>query len=185
MNLALLSLQDKCSNIFKRIDVEYDENEHSLEMQYPFIKYINGDALVVPLMIGQLDRNCRRAVAQALSPFFESDENVFIISSDFCHWGKRFDFTQKYPNLPLHHFIKDLDSKAMQVISSKSADAFDRYLDETGNTICGSQPILLLLEVIEGNDKIFLQFIDYHRSSLAQSVSDSSVSYASGLIGLQ
>lgn len=28
-----------------------------------------------------------------LSPYLEDPSNLFIISSDFCHWGRRFSYT--------------------------------------------------------------------------------------------
>lgn len=42
--------------MFKEISLEEDETEHSLEMQYPFIKYAMGERKfkVVPIMVGRL-----------------------------------------------------------------------------------------------------------------------------------
>ena len=31
--------------------------------------------------------------AQILAPYLQDPRNVFVISSDFCHWGARFGFT--------------------------------------------------------------------------------------------
>ncbi len=28
-----------------------------------------------------------------LAPYLDDPGNVFIVSSDFCHWGQRFQFT--------------------------------------------------------------------------------------------
>ena len=37
---------------------------------------------------------CSEAVyGQALAPYLDDPGNVFVISSDFCHWGARFNFT--------------------------------------------------------------------------------------------
>jgi len=39
---------------------------------------------------------CTRSEASygaILAPYLEDPSNCFIISSDFCHWGKRFGFT--------------------------------------------------------------------------------------------
>ena len=33
------------------------------------------------------------AYGQALAPYLDDPRNVFVISSDFCHWGARFNFT--------------------------------------------------------------------------------------------
>lgn len=29
-------------------------------------------------------------VTRILAPYFEDEENLFVISSDFCHWGSRY-----------------------------------------------------------------------------------------------
>ena len=31
--------------------------------------------------------------AQVLAPYLQDPRNLFVISSDFCHWGARFGFT--------------------------------------------------------------------------------------------
>ena len=31
--------------------------------------------------------------AQVLAPYLQDPGNLFVISSDFCHWGARFGFT--------------------------------------------------------------------------------------------
>lgn len=37
---------------------------------------------------------CREAqYGRALSKYLDDPGNLFIISSDFCHWGDRFNFT--------------------------------------------------------------------------------------------
>jgi predicted class III extradiol MEMO1 family dioxygenase len=33
------------------------------------------------------------AYGKLLAPFLDQQENLFVISSDFCHWGSRFNFT--------------------------------------------------------------------------------------------
>jgi predicted class III extradiol MEMO1 family dioxygenase len=90
-----------------------DENEHSLEMQMPYIKKVLGgqNFTLVPIMVGRVsleqqelyDRSCmspplsasnyRCSYAKLLLPYFEQPGTVFVISSDFCHWGERFSFT--------------------------------------------------------------------------------------------
>jgi len=33
------------------------------------------------------------AYGKILAPYLDQQENLFVISSDFCHWGSRFNFT--------------------------------------------------------------------------------------------
>ena len=74
-----------------------DELEHSLEMHLPMIRHIfNGtgdDAIkVVPIVVGSLSREKEAEYGQILAPFFERPDTVFLVSSDFCHWGFDFDY---------------------------------------------------------------------------------------------
>ncbi len=45
--------------------------------------------------------DCREALyGRLLGPFLDDPQNLFIVSSDFCHWGQRFGFT--YHDIPKH-----------------------------------------------------------------------------------
>jgi len=50
----------------------------------------------VPIMVGQLKTDTIPGYAQSLLPYFEDERTLFVVSSDFCHWGKRFNFTHKF-----------------------------------------------------------------------------------------
>lgn len=39
----------------------------------------------LPNAVSSDARLCRRILA----PYLEDEENLFVISSDFCHWGSR------------------------------------------------------------------------------------------------
>jgi AmmeMemoRadiSam system protein B len=48
---------------------------------------------MVPLMVGSVPTKSMPKYAKALLPYFLDERTLFIVSSDFCHWGDRFDFT--------------------------------------------------------------------------------------------
>jgi AmmeMemoRadiSam system protein B len=89
---------------FTVMDKETDENEHSGEMQYPFIAKTFLDSaveasnlLVLPIMVGAISTAQEAHFGRVLSKFV-ARENVFtVISSDFCHWGARFGYTPTKP----------------------------------------------------------------------------------------
>lgn len=41
-------------------------------------------------MVGATSAATEAMFGALLAPYFDSPENLFVISSDFCHWGKRF-----------------------------------------------------------------------------------------------
>lgn len=63
-------------------------------MHLPYIKKIfaEKDFKLVPLMVGQVPIEKQQAYAQALLPLFKDDRTLFVVSSDFCHWGANFDY---------------------------------------------------------------------------------------------
>ena len=62
-------------------------------MQLPFLYKVFSDAgradalKIVPLIIGDLPEEEYRYYAEALLSLFLDERTVFVVSSDFCHWG--------------------------------------------------------------------------------------------------
>lgn len=55
--------------------------------------------------------------AKALLPLFLDESTLFVVSSDFCHWGERFDFTHKFVDEPIiYKSIEKLDKVGMNAI---------------------------------------------------------------------
>lgn len=171
-------------------DQQDDEEEHSLEMQYPYIyvtfkEYVK-NIKVVCICVGQLSETAEQKMAQALSSRFSNRENLFIFSSDFCHFGSRFSYNKvDRTDIPIHESIKNLDFRGIDIITKeKSHASFAKYLRETKNTICGRHPIGVLLALMEIEKSVHhtemdAQLFYYDQSSKCTSLKDSSVSYAS------
>jgi len=184
---------------FQEIDFDVDEEEHSLEMQFPFLKYIFGDSDVeiLPIMIGDIDFQMQEKIAECLMEFYKDKDTLFIVSSDFCHWGKRFRFTFYDKSFgKIFESIQMLDRMGMDSIESMDPNIFSEYLADYKNTICGRKPISILLSILnkfnlennlnikkEGFEKNqnFIKFVKYNQSSKVIEENDSSVSYAVGL----
>jgi AmmeMemoRadiSam system protein B len=162
--------------------------------------------LLVPILVGNTSPAAEKAYGALLAPYLADPTSVFIISSDFCHWGSRFSYTyylpstttdaasgislkrrDKAPTDPkIHESIKRIDELAMQAVESGSHEGFLGNLRETGNTVCGRHPIgvaMAAVEVLGEEGKIEaggrFRFVRYERSSEVEDPSDSSVSYAS------
>lgn len=48
---------------------------------------------IVPIMVGSLTVEREAAYGQLLAPYLADPNNLFVVSSDFCHWGQRFRYT--------------------------------------------------------------------------------------------
>jgi len=132
-----------------------DEAEHSLEMHIPYIKKVFNDYQfkLVPIMVGNLSPKAEQEYGQKLAPYLADDENLFIISSDFCHWGSNFDYYY-YKNgannekVEIWKSVENLDKLGMNYIESHDFQGFTKYLDETDNTICGRHPIGVFMNAL-------------------------------------
>ena len=127
-----------------------------------------------------------------LVDYFTDERTLFVISSDFCHWGERFQFTHKFDDFTegqIYKSIEKLDREGMAQIESQCLAKFQSYLDRTKNTICGRNPISILMALIEmtaSDERTYkTEFVKYDQSSSVKDFGDSSVSYASSITYLQ
>jgi predicted class III extradiol MEMO1 family dioxygenase len=76
------------SKLFTYLDKSVDMQEHSLELQFPFLKAVFGNSPVklVNIMVGVLDTAAKEEYGKQLVPYMKDPRTLFVISSDFCHW---------------------------------------------------------------------------------------------------
>ncbi|CAI1514932.1 hypothetical protein SEUBUCD646_0J02060 [Saccharomyces eubayanus] len=86
--------------LFKLMDHDTDMAEHSLEMQFPMLVETlkwRGVSLeevkVVPMMVSHNSTDIDQSIGEILFEYIKDPNNLFIVSSDFCHWGRRFQYT--------------------------------------------------------------------------------------------
>jgi len=172
---------------FDTMDTSVDEEEHSLEMHLPYIYHImlGHEFVLVPVLVGGLNFAHEAEYGSILAPYLADPATAFIISSDFCHWGRRFNYTYVPPGHDaIYKGIEALDREGMTLIEAQDAAGFSSYLKRTQNTICGRHPIGVLLQslaTLEAAGKT-VKFVRYAQSSACKSERDSSVSYASAAV---
>uniref|UniRef100_A0A1B0CMT0 Putative dioxygenase n=1 Tax=Lutzomyia longipalpis TaxID=7200 RepID=A0A1B0CMT0_LUTLO len=177
------------SQQFQWMDLKTDEDEHSIEMHLPYVAKVMEDFknqfTIVPILVGSLTPACEATYGEILAPYLADPQNLFVISSDFCHWGQRFRYTYYERSCgQIYKSIEKLDKNSMELIENLNPPAFTEYLKKYNNTICGRHPIGVLLQAVahlksRGYSMSF-KFLKYAQSSQCKSMSDSSVSYASG-----
>jgi AmmeMemoRadiSam system protein B len=170
---------------FQKLDIRNAENEHSLEMMLPFLKYIFKDKkfTVIPIMVGQLSESALAGTTEALKEIINDEKTFLCVSSDFTHWGRRFRYTYlPESSEPIWKRISMIDHKAMEMISTCDVEKFRNYIKESKATICGRTPISIAMGAI--NKPYRVDWPHYSQSSHAENMEDSSVSYAAGVIRL-
>ncbi|GKT64883.1 DUF52 domain-containing protein [Colletotrichum tofieldiae] len=183
-----------------------DDKEHSLEMHLPYLwirleqTFGSPDNFppVVPILIGDNNKAEEKEVGKWLAKYLGDPENAFIVSSDFCHWGRYFDYTVYCPDgtlnslkrlrpsgsapdgPPIHESIKLVDDLAIEAIETGKHSNFYDNLKQTKNTVCGRHPIGVTMAALEElGDQHRFKFIQYQRSNMVTDPDDSSVSYVS------
>jgi hypothetical protein len=149
----------KSSNKVFDYPTEAHRQDHCLEVQVPFIQYyFDRVPMIVPVIIGTSDEARIKAVAEALRPWFTS-ENLFVISSDFSHY-------------PSYDDAVDIDNTTATALISGDPEVFlsslrknsSKKVPHLSTSMCGWTSGLLLLELINGDRNLDMKRIDYCNS---------------------
>jgi MEMO1 family protein len=139
--------------------------EHALEVELPLLQTILPPMPVVPLICGQLPFGIVNALAKALLPLWNR-ETLWVISSDFTHYGESFGYVPFRGNV--EGKLRELDLAAVQRILEFDLEGFNSYIEATGATICGKSPIELLLAVagkaLASGERLSARLVDYSNS---------------------
>jgi AmmeMemoRadiSam system protein B/AmmeMemoRadiSam system protein A len=153
----------KSGNSCFRFPVTSHSQEHSLEVQIPFIQYYFKDPPpIVPIIIGTDNKSTIREIATALKPYFNS-ENLFIISSDFSHY-------------PSYTDANIIDKATADAILSGNTETFLSTLQKNSakgiqglaTSMCGWTSGLTLLYLTEKDNGLDFKKIAYCNSGDSQ-----------------
>ena len=148
VNIELANKLIKENPVFT-FNPDADKNEHSVEVQVPFLQYwMKTDISLVPIVLGTQSAQSCQKIAAALKPYF-NENNLFIISSDFSHYPKYED-------------AQAVDKTTCDAILSGSADKLLKTLQENGEktilnlatSLCGWTSVATLL-YLTGNDPAY------------------------------
>ncbi len=154
--------------------------DHSVEIQLPLLQRAAPEARLVPVYISRLDAGKRLSAARILAELVRSGA-VLLASSDFTHYGRAFSY-QPFPvDDEVEDRLRELDESAMDAAGSLSPDLFLDTLRKNSSTLCGYEPIALLLEtlrLLDSEAEIFQERLDYQTSGEITGDFHHSVSYA-------
>lgn len=134
-----LGVIDTDDEFVRSLDIETDElshrDEHSLEVQMPFIKYRFPRARIAPVMMGQQDYASAMRLAEKIRHAVrQTNRDVRIVaSSDFSHY------------VPQEKARSD-DLWAIEPLLTLDAKEFYRRIAERRVTACGYGPITAMAE---------------------------------------
>jgi len=151
--------------------------EHSLEMQLPLLqRALQPGWQLVPVLVGQLLQEDYPAAAELLRPLLD-DNTLVVVSSDFTHYGPRFGYLPFPDDKDTPARLEVLDAGSLGYILDKNPQGFLDYKNRTGTTICGYQPVALLLHLLPADSKG--ELVTYATSGQLTGDFENSVSYLS------
>ncbi|MCD6386361.1 AmmeMemoRadiSam system protein B [Candidatus Sumerlaeota bacterium] len=120
--------------------------EHSDENQLPFLQTVLEPGWqMVSILVGDISPAEYDTAASLIRPFVD-DQTLIVASSDFTHYGFQYGYVPFTKNVKEN--LYKLDGGAIDKIIAKDFTGFRSYLKETGATICGKNPISLMLKVL-------------------------------------
>ena len=133
-----LGMVDTDVEFVELLDIETDEfshrDEHSLEVQMPFIKYRFPRARIAPVMMGQQDYASAMGLAEKIGTAIKlTKRDVRIVaSSDFSHYVQE-------------KKAKSDDLYAIEPLNSLDVVEFYRRIEERDVSACGYGPIAAMV----------------------------------------
>lgn len=165
------------------------EREFAAEVVLPFLQVQLGTFKLVPIVVGDLERNLHivdgkpntaldeeaiKDISQALKPVID-DRTLLVVCSEFTRYGAAYNFTPF--NNDIVRNIAELDMQAFNLIEARQYTGFKTYLSDTGNPITGKLPILIALRLLPRTSAGILT--GYDVSARKTGNPSASVSYAS------
>jgi len=162
--LGLVPLdREAISNLWKHEGFESHarahQGEHSVQIELPFLQQVLDDFTLIPIVCGQLTANSAAKIGKQLLPLL-NEETLFVISTDFTHYGRSFDYVPFEDKIK--HRIHELDMGAFDLIRERNQEGFIDYVETTGATICGIGPLSILLSIL--SDGASVDLLKYENS---------------------
>ncbi|MFH1715205.1 MAG: AmmeMemoRadiSam system protein B [Elusimicrobiota bacterium] len=125
-------LTDSLNIIIK--DKKAHEHEHSIEVQLPFIKYLNKNAKIVPICVMQYSASICKDIGEAIAITANNlgREILVVASSDMTHYETQ-SIAEKNDRLVLDKILK-LDPREMLEV-----------VNEQGISMCGAGPCAIMM----------------------------------------
>jgi len=140
-------------------DPSYQGNEHSLEVQMPFIQYyFKNPQKIVPILLGTTDPQVCRKIAGALSPYFKPD-CLFVISTDFSHYPA-YDAAKKVDKTIADAIVTNNPETLLEAVEACRY----MHISNLATGICSWPGVYTLLEITHNKPGIHISPLKYMNS---------------------
>jgi hypothetical protein len=155
---------------FSYIAEAHDE-EHSVEVQIPFIQKTIPGAKIVPIVMGYPTRSTVYSLADALSQARATKKILIVASTDLSHYLPR-------------EKANSVDAKTISLVQNLSADTIINKMAERANIMCGGGPVAAALLALKKAGKPQVEVLHYADSSEANQDTAGVVGYLAAAVTL-
>lgn len=148
---------------------EAHQEEHSVEVQVPFIQKILPKAKIVPIIMGYPSERTIQVLAEGLVRVLSTKKALVVVSTDMSHY-----FPKKKANVT--------DSQTIALVRSLQVPLLIRKVEAGENILCGGGPVAAALVAFQKNKGGKVEILKYADSSTTGGPEDRVVGYfAAGL----
>ena len=143
---------------------EAHAEEHSLEVQVPFIQKVLPKAKIVPIVLGVPSEKTVRTLAAALDKVFKGAKVLVVASTDMSHFLARPE-------------ANALDKSTIDLVAGQNVSALLGKLERNENILCGGAAVVTALLYAQKQGNAAVRVLGYADSSEAGGPPDSVVGY--------
>ncbi len=126
-------------------DLTAHREEHSIEVQLPFLQYIKPDIKFVPLCMGYQTFKVAKEIGEIVSKAIAGKDVVVLASTDFSHYVPRETAQKK-------------DSQALEAIQNLDAKGLYKTVEKYNISMCGYGPVMAMLKSVSGSKADLLKY---------------------------
>jgi len=145
------------------------KEEHSVEMQVPFIQKTLPKAKIVPIIMGSPSKKTVFALAQAFTEVLHDKKVLIVASTDLSHF-----FSKQKANR--------VDSETTDLIQKLDTDEIMKKMGRNENIMCGGGPVSSVLLYAKNSGNARVEILKYMDSSHAGGPESRVVGYVAAAV---
>lgn len=152
-----------------RFNAEAHAEEHSVEVQVPWVQKSLPKARIVPVVMGKPDDSTTRSMAAALEELAKTKKILVVASTDMSHFLGKTE-------------ANALDRETAELIRALKTGALARSAQRYENRMCGAVPVLAALAYAQRLGQAKVDILKYSDSSDAGTPDDRVVGYMAAAV---
>lgn len=153
-------------------DPEAHREEHSVEVQVPFIQKILPKAKIVPIVMGYPEEQTIRTMAGALAKVLKDKKALVIASTDMSHYLEKSK-------------ANALDAETIALVQNLKTNSLMRKVGRNENILCGGGPVLAALFYAQKMGAAKVAILKYADSSQASRDASQVVGYFAAAVSTE